>query len=53
MNLVMDLLRLEKDGKLPVENELAFERQVLHARFVYLLALATFVIVHRDQTEDE
>jgi hypothetical protein len=53
MNFVMDLLRLEKDGKLPVENELAFERQVLHARFVYLLALATFVIVHRDQTEDE
>lgn len=50
--MIPGLLRLEDNGVLVVEKEIDECRRVLHGRFVYLLALSTFIAVHRSFTAE-
>jgi hypothetical protein len=45
------LLGLESRGVLVLEEALEADRQVLHGRFVFLLALGSFLVVHRRANE--
>ena len=46
------LLEMELGGDLTLETSLDESRQVLHGRFVYLLALGTFLVVARRSEDD-
>jgi hypothetical protein len=43
---------MELGGDLTLETSLDESRQVLHGRFVYLLALGTFLVVARRSEDD-
>jgi len=49
--IIPGLLTLESNGELVLEEEIEGNRRVLHGRFVYLLALSTFIAVHRSHTD--